>query len=142
MTDSRQWRDQIVTKAGYCDYCHSTADTPALERMVDTHGRGSDIPCRECTDYYEDREIGAKPTSMQLSRYDKLQKEAIEASQTLQAYREEIAKDCDHPTAYVTDWNYEHDNGYGRQTMIPAKFCTICRAEKIYSYWSRDGRTI
>lgn len=53
----------------------------------------------------------------------------------LDAARSALAKDCDHPMRYVDDYSWEHDNGYGRQTMRTGKLCGICHAVKYYE-WS------
>ena len=39
------------------------------------------------------------------------------------------------------DWQWEHDNGYGRQTMIDGKRCGICGATKNWvsdTYWHKN----
>lgn len=42
------------------------------------------------------------------------------------AIKKELAKDCPHPPAYVKDYRWEHDNGYGSQHMRTGKRCSLC----------------
>lgn len=47
---------------------------------------------------------------------------------------------CDHP--FVEDYQWEHDNGYGRQSMVTGKRCKLCHATNNWgsSYWVKpDG---
>lgn len=39
---------------------------------------------------------------------------------------------CDH--AKTEDYRWEHDNGYGRQTMNTGKRCVFCGWIKLYSH--------
>lgn len=42
--------------------------------------------------------------------------------------RAQLSKNCKHPAEFVTTYRWEHDNGYGRQSMHTGYLCTICRA--------------
>lgn len=80
-----------------------------------------------------------------LMQYERLLAKSIKASQTFRAYKAKLALTCDHPDAYVEDWKWEHDNGYGRQNWNIGKQCTICHATKSYTSdtrWCRDGRVV
>lgn len=48
----------------------------------------------------------------------------------LELMRKQLAVDCKHPSSAVYEFDWEHDNGYGRQTMMKGERCLICRAEK------------
>lgn len=37
---------------------------------------------------------------------------------------------CKHPSFAVVDYTWEHDNGYGKQSMVTGERCMICRSEK------------
>jgi hypothetical protein len=51
----------------------------------------------------------------------------------------EVAADCDHPI--VVDYQWEHDNGYGRQKMITGEQCTLCGAKRPWkATWPFDRR--
>jgi hypothetical protein len=45
----------------------------------------------------------------------------------------EIAPFCPHQD--YTEFQWEHDNGYGTQTKRAAKRCTLCSAENKYGVW-------
>lgn len=40
--------------------------------------------------------------------------------------RAKLAKACTHPEEFVTNYRWEHDNGYGRQSMHTGRICGIC----------------
>lgn len=51
---------------------------------------------------------------------------------------EEIALTCTHPTP--EPWEWEHDNGYGRQSMVQGEQCSWCRKRrrwKGHGEWSK-----
>lgn len=77
----------------------------------------------------------------QIRKYEALLKECIRSSKEFRAYQKNLSKSCDHPDRYVMDWQWEHDNGYGRQTMIDGKRCGICGATKNWvsdTYWHKN----
>jgi hypothetical protein len=61
---------------------------------------------------------------------------AREYNARAETIRAELAKTCEHPSSVVTDFTWEHDNGYGRQSMVTGQRCTVCRAEK---RWKNHG---
>lgn len=52
------------------------------------------------------------------------------------AARIKLAENCDHPAKFVTEYNWEHDNGYGRQKWIKGKACGICGARQSWADFS------
>lgn len=76
-------------------------------------------------------------TSEQLQKYARLRKALVRAEQALRAYEAELVPICDHPSEYVREYRWEHDNGYGRQTIINGKRCSICSAIK---HWPSSNR--
>lgn len=51
-----------------------------------------------------------------------------------------LAAGCTHPVAYLVDYQWEHDNGYGRQKWITGQRCRLCGAHQSWkgsSGWSR-----
>lgn len=68
-----------------------------------------------------------------IRKYQTLLRRSIRASETLHAYQRELSETCDHPTEYVADWEWEHDNGYGVQRRIKGKRCQICGATQAYA---------
>ena len=64
-----------------------------------------------------------------LSRSERLVADALGdlklATNQLRAARKTL-KMCTHPAYYIEDYIWEHDNGYGRQTKITGKCCTLC----------------
>lgn len=49
---------------------------------------------------------------------------------------DEVVRLCKHPSSAVSTYQWEHDNGYGRQSMVDAERCNICRSEK---HWKGMG---
>lgn len=45
----------------------------------------------------------------------------------------DLQLECNHPDAHVEEYRWESDNGYGRQTQMTGRFCTLCRARKYYT---------
>lgn len=43
---------------------------------------------------------------------------------TIELLRKHLQGNCDH--SETEDYKWEHDNGYGRQTMITGKRCVFC----------------
>jgi len=54
----------------------------------------------------------------------------------LDAARAALGDTCTHPAKYVKPHVWEHDNGYGRQTMHTGAWCSLCLA---YDLW-KNGR--
>lgn len=50
--------------------------------------------------------------------------ELLGTQRTIEKLREGLKGRCDHPKTEVYRW--EHDNGYGRQTMINGRRCWYC----------------
>ena len=79
-------------------------------------------------------------TSQQIKKYERLRLALRRAGREFREYEEKLAVNCNHPEQYVEPYQWEHDNGYGRQHMITGKVCTICRAKKLWEssdYWSK-----
>lgn len=56
-----------------------------------------------------------------------------------------LAVKCEHPSDYVTEFQWEHDSGYGRQSMQRGQLCTICRKVDLWRngyFIDRDRTTI
>jgi len=53
-----------------------------------------------------------------------------DARKHLDTARENLCDHCTHPEAYVTTYTWEHDNGYGRQSMIEGLRCELCLKRK------------
>lgn len=43
---------------------------------------------------------------------------------------------CSHPKEYVKEYNWEHDNGYGMQTMQQGLHCKLCGRKNPWSTMS------
>lgn len=71
--------------------------------------------------------MDAKAYAQELRRYARLKRLAAAASAKVEEQRKMLAADCQHPTEFVQDYEWEHDNGYGQQTMHTGLSCTICR---------------
>jgi hypothetical protein len=74
------------------------------------------------------------PQKAQLKRLNELKEVAVAAHNKWQKYREKLALVCEHPSDMVVDYTWEHDDGYGRQTMITGKQCVVCFAK---DHWNR-----
>lgn len=72
-----------------------------------------------------------------LAAFKRLLDQEVELARKIAATRAKLAKHCTHPEEFVTDYPWEHDNGYGRQTKHVGKFCRICRAKNLYGRWSQ-----
>lgn len=72
-----------------------------------------------------------------LKMYDRAVKASIRAAKKASELREALAINCDHPEEYRSDFEWEHDNGYGRQTRHTSKLCDICGAENRWGHWSK-----
>ena len=42
----------------------------------------------------------------------------------------EAKRRCTHPKAFLSDYTWEHDNGYGRQSQVVGELCGFCSAKK------------
>lgn len=60
--------------------------------------------------------------------FAKAQKREANARAKVERLRQLLACGCAHPEKYQAEYRWEHDNGYGRQTMIMGKRCSLCRA--------------
>lgn len=63
-------------------------------------------------------------------------------SKRIERLRKQLGKDCRHPVEHRHDFQWEHDNGYGRQTMITGVYCRLCKAEqhwKGHGLWHKEG---
>ena len=58
------------------------------------------------------------------------------ASARAEAARDALGDSCTHPAEYVEPWQWEHDNGYGRQTKYEGWWCSLCLAR---NHWKRPG---
>lgn len=74
--------------------------------------------------------------SKDIRQYKRLQLRATAARGNLERFRKSLAQSCDHPADFVVDFEWEHDNGYGRQHMRRGKLCQICFKQ---DRWN-DGR--
>lgn len=61
---------------------------------------------------------------MTLKLYKQKLARLLKLSREVEAARKELAKNCTHPE--IEPYEYEHDNGYGRQTRHEAEYCKIC----------------
>jgi len=61
-----------------------------------------------------------------LQSYKNLLRRQEQINKAVEHARSVLAKNCKHPEEFVTDWDWEHDNGYGRQTKHIGKHCGIC----------------
>lgn len=65
-------------------------------------------------------------------RFLKLQAEADVEIARLRARvakaRAKLVENCTHPAEFVVEYDWEHDNGYGRQAWKKGVRCTICDA--------------
>jgi len=59
-----------------------------------------------------------------LKMLDKLEADAAKAQKRANACRGKLAKDCKH--LRTEEYRWEHDNGYGRQSMQSGTICKIC----------------
>lgn len=50
----------------------------------------------------------------------------------IEPLRKQLAVDCKHPIEHIIEFNWEFDDGYGRQKWNKGKRCTICNSEKHY----------
>jgi hypothetical protein len=50
-----------------------------------------------------------------------------------------VKKSCKHPIAFIREFTWEHDNGYGRQKRLTGKECSLCRCRNYWDsqHWSR-----
>jgi hypothetical protein len=71
-------------------------------------------------------------TPEQAERYIVLRRASANASAAFIAFRVGLAADCDHPAQFVYDIQWEHDNGYGVQKMLPGKWCEVCNATQFW----------
>ena len=77
------------------------------------------------------------------NKIDRLSKRILKLRQEQYLLRKSLADKCVHPNP--ENWKWEHDNGYGKQTMIDGLRCKYCGAEKRWlssSYWTRDGEML
>lgn len=60
-------------------------------------------------------------------------------SEQIKQAQEELARSgCTHPREEQEQYNWEHDNGYGRQTMHKGTKCGLCGETDHYqSSWGR-----
>ena len=66
-------------------------------------------------------------------------KSCSEHAQKIDDLRAALGKKCTHSQTF--DFYWEHDNGYGRQTMIKGVECRLCHAQKRWkdmSDWERN----
>lgn len=75
-----------------------------------------------------------KPSKNELIDLELLRRNYTEAWNEYQSYRKFLAQTCEHPPEVIVGYRWEHDNGYGRQTMIDGKGCSICLAK---DHWNR-----
>lgn len=64
-------------------------------------------------------------------------------AKTIADLRAKLGKSCTHPMESQFDFQWEHDNGYGRQTMVTGVYCKLCLAEKHWktsSLWTYQER--
>lgn len=68
-----------------------------------------------------------------------------EAEERVWLARKALGNKCQHPPEHVVESPWEHDNGYGRQSMIVGLRCVLCKARKDFQaqgYWTRDGEML
>lgn len=58
-----------------------------------------------------------------IERYTQKLEEALKA----------LGKSCSHPV--TEEWEWEHDDGYGRQSKVMGKRCKVC---DLCNPWNRD----
>lgn len=76
------------------------------------------------------RAVAALPETLRLAAAERRFEEAHAAAVEV----------CEHPESYRVDCTWEHDNGYGRQTMVTGSRCNLCGAKQSWkgsSGWSR-----
>lgn len=62
------------------------------------------------------------------TRYADAVARAASAYKEAETLRNLLKDGCAHPAEFVEEYKWEHDNGYGRQTMITGKRCKLCFA--------------
>lgn len=67
-----------------------------------------------------------------LARYKRALVSAHKANQRVSALRQELAADCQHPPEFVVEYRWEHDNGYGSQSMCTGRTCQVCGVKDPY----------
>jgi hypothetical protein len=63
-----------------------------------------------------------------LELYEQAKKVAFYANKKVEELKNRLATGCPHPKEHVKPYQWEHDNGYGRQSMVDGKHCSICGA--------------
>jgi hypothetical protein len=95
------------------------AKHPRYEAKLKPRGTRADkLGCRDCWWVYR----------------SKLLASAAQAQVEAEEIRKRLSEGCNHPEQFVEDWQWEHDNGYGRQTMVNGKMCKLCRARKHWTH--------
>lgn len=59
----------------------------------------------------------------------------------LEHVRRRLARTCTHPEELHVPFSWEHDDGYGRQTLVEGVRCSLCGARKHWrnsSYWTKE----
>jgi hypothetical protein len=74
-------------------------------------------------------------TTAEIKKLRRLTERVRTAQAVSEAFRAELATRCDHPKDLVTNYQWEHDTGYGRQLQINGYKCGICLKIDLW----RDG---
>jgi hypothetical protein len=69
---------------------------------------------------------GATMSTLAIDKLDELDKKIKNLQIARETLRKFMARNCKHPYHEVTEFAWEHDDGYGRQTMLSGLKCGIC----------------
>lgn len=59
-------------------------------------------------------------------------REVKACGQRLSAFKRLMASRCTHPAERVTEFQWTHDDGYGKQSQMIGNRCSVCGAEKLW----------
>lgn len=68
-----------------------------------------------------------------VAAYKRKVEELTELSRKVEKMRRKLAERCEHPSEFVKDYSWEHDNGYGRQTKMTGKWCHLCYGKDLWN---------